>query len=57
MIKELQRTAALKDPAIAAAHLAGAQAQAMQAAAANSAGAATGFYAMNMAAQAGGMNA
>ena len=57
MIKELQRTAALKDPAIAAAHLAGAQAQAMQAAASNAAGAATGFYAMNMAAQAGGMNA
>ena len=57
MIKELQRTAALKDPAFAAAHLAGAQAQAMQAAANNTAGAATGFYAMNMAAQAGGMNA
>ena len=57
MIKELQRTAALKDPAIAAAHLAGAQAQAMQAAAGNAAGAATGFYAMNMAAQAGGLNA
>ncbi len=57
MIKELQRTAALKDPATAAAHLAGAQAQAMQNAASNSAGAATGFYGMSMAAQAGGMNA
>ena len=56
-IKELQRTAALRDPAIAAAHLAGAQAQAMQDAANNAAGAATGFYGMNMAAQAGGLNA
>ena len=57
MIKELQRTAALRDPAIAAAHLAGAQAQAMQDAAKNAAGAATGFYGMNMAAQTGGLNA
>ena len=56
-IKELQRTAALRDPTIAAAHLAGAQAQAMQDAANNAAGAATGFYGMNMAAQAGGLNA
>ena len=57
MIKELQRTAALRDPAIAAAHLAGAQAQAMQDAAKNAAGTATGFYGMNMAAQTGGLNA
>ena len=57
MIKELQRTAALRDPAIAAAHLAGAQAQAMQDAAKNAAGAAPGFYGMNMAAQTGGLNA
>ena len=57
MIKDLQRTAALKDPAIAAAHLAGATAQAMQDAANNASGAAMGFYGMNMAAQTTGMNA
>ena len=57
IIKELQRTAALRDPAIAAAHIAGAQAQAMQDAANNAAGAAAGFFGMSMAAQAGGMNA
>ena len=57
LIKELQRTAALRDPSIAAAHLAGAQAQAMQDAANNAAGAAAGFFGMNMAAQAGGLNA
>ena len=56
-IKELQRTAALRDPSIAAAHLAGAQAQAMQDAAKNDAGAGIGFYGLNMAAQAGGLNA
>ena len=57
IIKELQRTAALRDPSIAAAHIAGAQAQAMQDAAKNAGGAATGFFGMNMAAQAGGINA
>ena len=57
MIKELQRTAALRDPSIAAAHLAGAQAQAMQDAAKNAGGSATGFYGLNMAAQSGGLNA
>ncbi len=43
MIKELQRNAALRDPRMAAAHMAGAQAEAMKRAAANSAGAMTGF--------------
>ena len=57
MIKELQRTAALRDPAMAAAHLAGAQAAAMQNAASNSAGAATGFIGMGMAGAAGGVDA
>ena len=59
-IKELQANAALKDPAMAAAHLTGATAAAMQAAAANegSMGAAMGFMGMNMAqnATAGNIN-
>ena len=57
MIKEMQRNGALRNPAMAAAHLTGAQASAMQAAANNSGGAALGFMGMNMAAQAGGANA
>ena len=57
MIKEMQRNGALRNPAMAAAHLTGAQASAMQAAANNSAGAMTGFMGMNMAAQSGGVNA
>ena len=57
MIKEMQRNGALRNPAMAAAHLTGAQANAMQSAANNSGGAAVGFMGMNMAAQAGGVNA
>jgi membrane protease subunit (stomatin/prohibitin family) len=57
MIKQLQRNAALRDPGMAAAHLAGAQADAMQNAANNEGGAIGGFFGMNMAQNAGGANA
>ena len=57
MIKQLQRNAVMRDPGMAAAHLTGAQAEAMIVAANNDGGAMAGFMGMNMAAQAGGVNA
>ena len=54
MIKEMQRNVAFMDPARAMAHTVGANAAAMQAAAANSAGAMTGFMGMGMAQNMGG---
>ena len=57
MIKDLQKSAVMRDPTMAAATLVGAQADAMKAAASNGGGAMMGFMGMGMAQQAGGMDA
>ena len=57
MLKELQKNTAYTDPTRAAAALVGAQTDAMRTAAGNPNGAAMAFMGMNMANQAGGVNA
>ena len=58
MIKDLQKTAVMRNPGMAAASLVNAQSDAMRAAASNSAGAMTGFMGLGMVNNmAGGMNA
>ena len=57
MIKELQKSAVFRNTNMAAAHMVQAQAEAMKNAASNSGGAMAGFMGLNMAQQAGGMNA
>ncbi len=56
MIKQLQKSAVMRNPAMAAANLASAQADAMRMAASNESGSMAGFMGMGMAAQAGGGN-
>lgn len=56
MIKMAQKNAIMRDPTMAAATLAGAQADAMKAAASNPNGAMAGFMGMGMSANAAGMN-
>jgi membrane protease subunit (stomatin/prohibitin family) len=57
MIKQLQKSAIMRDPTMAAATLVGAQADAMRGAATNEGGSLMGFMGMGMAQQVGGMNA
>lgn len=57
MIKQLQKSAVMRDPNMAAATLVGAQSDAMRAAAENKGGAMMGFMGLGMATQAGGANA
>ena len=57
MLKDAQAEARLRNPGLAAAHLVGAQGEAMKTAAGNQGGAMMGFMGMNMAMNAGGMNA
>ncbi len=57
MIKQLQRSAVMRDPGMAAATMVEAQSEAMKSAAKNSGGAMQGFFGMGMAMNQGGMNA
>lgn len=54
LIKEIQKSAVMRDPSMAGATLVGAQADAMRAAAQNEGGSLTGFLGMGMAQQVGG---
>ena len=56
-IKELQKSAVFRNTGMAAAHMVQAQAEAMKSAASNKNGAMMGFMGMNMAQNAGGLNA